>query len=370
MQIRHIFRWDLDKTYLKTEFDTVRDIVRTARLTAEERENIPGSAALIHAIRNQDHPQGKHLVYFISGSPQQLRPVLEKKFALDGFKPDGFSLKPTMRNLLRGRFRAVRGQVAYKLHQLIQGRSEAPIGSNETLFGDDAESDAFIYSLYADTLAGRVDEPTLIKVLKKAGAYQDQIKEIQAGLESIIHEDRVQRIIIHLDQQTPPITFLPYFPLVVPIYNHLQTALVLYLDGTLEKDAVFAVAKELLGKHTFEAQKLVLLSEDILRRRRLHYPVEELDRLANDLKEVEPPADSKDGSLDEQTMQMLKNVAQQAEHLRDRPAPPEGTEVSAERGLEPGEKRDYLKLFEQENQRRDDAKKAKKVAAAKPAKDS
>jgi len=39
-RVRHIFRWDLDKTYLRTEFDSVRALVRTARLSAEERENI------------------------------------------------------------------------------------------------------------------------------------------------------------------------------------------------------------------------------------------------------------------------------------------------------------------------------------------
>ena len=26
----HIYRWDLDKTYLRTDFDTLRDLVRTA----------------------------------------------------------------------------------------------------------------------------------------------------------------------------------------------------------------------------------------------------------------------------------------------------------------------------------------------------
>lgn len=26
----HIARWDLDKTYLRTEFDTLRDLVKTA----------------------------------------------------------------------------------------------------------------------------------------------------------------------------------------------------------------------------------------------------------------------------------------------------------------------------------------------------
>ena len=40
----------------------------------------------------------------------------------------------------------------------------------ETLFGDDAEADAFVYSLYADVLAGRVGEDVLARRAASAGA--------------------------------------------------------------------------------------------------------------------------------------------------------------------------------------------------------
>ena len=152
--------------------------------------------------------------------------MLERKFALDGFIPDGFVLKPTVANILRGRFRAVRGQVGYKLTQLLQMRTEAPVGTKETLFGDDAESDALVYSLYADVVAGRVQPDDLRAVLKASGAYQSQIREVEDHLEGVVHEDPVKRIIIHLDNRTPPVAFQAFFPRLVPIYNHLQTALV------------------------------------------------------------------------------------------------------------------------------------------------
>ncbi len=357
--VRHIFRWDLDKTYLKTEFDSFTDLVRTARLSAEQRENVPGSAALIRTIRHAQAHESEHLVFFISGSPEQLRSVLEKKFSLDGFHPDGFQLKPTMSNILRGRFRAVKGQVGYKLGQLLQGRSEAPIGTKETLFGDDAESDAFIYSLYADMVAGRVSPEQLEKVLLASGAYRSQIDEVQEALEAIVHEDPVRRIIIHLDQHTPPVAFQPYFPNVVPIYNHLQTALVLVLDHTLGAPSVQRVAWELLDRYGFEADRLLNLAEDILRRRRAYHDAEDFEWLASEIDKLEGPDEAGDAqtmSLDElscQTRDLMSDIAKLARHLAQRPMPP-----AAGTG-----RRNYLQMWKDEQTRQDEAKRARKLAA-------
>lgn len=351
----HIFRWDLDKTYLKTEFATLRDALRTARLSAEERENIPGSAALIRAMRAATAEDVKNLVFFISGSPEQLRTVIEKKFALDGFVPDGFVLKPAVSNILRGRFRAVKNQVGYKLGQLIAGRGDVPVGSRETLFGDDAESDAFIYSLYADVVAGKVQGEELVRVLETSGCYSKQIDEIMVALESVVHENPVQRIVIHLDQRTPPISFSHFFPRVVPIYNHLQTAIVLALDDTLPPSCIRVVASDLLGHYGFDEQRLTNLAEDILRRRRLYHEPEALEQLANALRELAPADDEEDEALRGRTNELIDAIAGRADYLRTRPLP--------ETPVRTTPRTDYLELWQMETQRRDEARRARKLAA-------
>ena len=48
---KKIYRWDLDKTYLQTEFDTLRQLVRTAMQKAHEKKAVPGAAALIRELR-------------------------------------------------------------------------------------------------------------------------------------------------------------------------------------------------------------------------------------------------------------------------------------------------------------------------------
>ena len=50
---RHVYRWDLDKTYLKTDFDTLRDLVRSAFERAEAKRAVPGAAALLRELRQE-----------------------------------------------------------------------------------------------------------------------------------------------------------------------------------------------------------------------------------------------------------------------------------------------------------------------------
>jgi hypothetical protein len=365
-RVRHIFRWDLDKTYLRTEFDSVRALVRTARLSAEERENIPGSAALIRGIRQSASDDARHEIYFVSGSPEQLRSVIEKKFALDGFAPDGFVLKPAVSNLFRARFRAITSQVPYKLGALLGGRAQAPVGAKETLLGDDAESDAFIYAFYADLVRGAVGLEQLREVMKRARAYPDQVKGIERELEAVVHEPAVMRVVIHLDQLTPPAVFGDYFPLVVPIYNHLQTALVLVLDGTLTAGAVRAVARELLDQFAFDPARLTQSAEDIFRRRRAYTGPEAMGRLAADLRRLVSEDDARDtptSPKDEALRETLLAIAERAEHVATRP-------VSLVMPIPHGVRKiDYVELFEREEARRNEAKKAKKAPVTKaPAK--
>lgn len=47
---RFVARWDLDKTYLRTDFDTLRDIVRTALERPDQKRTVPGAAALLREL--------------------------------------------------------------------------------------------------------------------------------------------------------------------------------------------------------------------------------------------------------------------------------------------------------------------------------
>jgi len=240
----HIARWDLDKTYLRTDFDTLRDLVRTALERPDEKRTNPGASTLMREM-----VRAGISVHILSGSPEQMRHRLEDKLRLDGITWDSFTLKPNLQNLLRLRFRAVKDQLGYKLPALLRARSMSrPLGSGdgtalkETLFGDDAEADAFVYSLYGDVLAGRVTEDLLLAVCEKGRVYPDVVESILEYARVTDRADVVERVLIHLERQTPPDDFRIYGGRVVPFYNYLQAAIVVHEDGRVPGDSVLRVA--------------------------------------------------------------------------------------------------------------------------------
>lgn len=268
---KRVYRWDLDKTYLKTEFDSLRQMVRTFVQKASQKVAVPGAAALIRELR----AGGDSRVCIVSGSPKQMRSVLEEKLRLDGVVFDEFILKDNVRNVLRGRFRALKAQVGYKLPALLESRSALPIESEEILFGDDAEADAFIYSLYADMVAGRVDEPTLENVLSHARVYSDEKERIFAAWRKITPSDPVRRIFIHLDRLTPPARFSRYGPRVVPVFNYFQAALVLAADGILTAPQVVKIGFEMAQHAGYSILTLANSFQDLLRR---GHPLQDLTK--------------------------------------------------------------------------------------------
>jgi len=262
---RHVFRWDLDKTYLRTEFDSLRDLVKSAIETAADKQAYPGATAVLRTLSTTDG----YRVCIVSGSPTQMRTVLAAKLALDGVTYDEFVLKDNLRNILRGRFRALRAQIPYKLPALLASRGKGLPAPAETLFGDDAEADAIVYCLYADLLAGRVDRETLEKVLVSSRAYDDDAARILDLARRAPGGDPVRRIIIHLDRRSPPMGFRQYGPRLVPVYNYFQAALVLYGDGVLDARQLLFVAFEMLDSGQYHLPTLANSLQDLMRRNRL-----------------------------------------------------------------------------------------------------
>ena len=262
MATRHISRWDLDKTYLRTEFATIRDLVRTALERADEKRTNPGAATLLREMARAGVS-----IHILSGSPEQMRGRLEDKLRLDGIVWDSFVLKPNLQNMLRLRFRALKDQLGYKLPALLRARTSAgETDACETLFGDDAEADAFVYSLYAEVMAGRAGEELVHAIGERGRVYEDVLEDLQRCVRLVKGKAVVERILIHLEQQTPPSDFQIYGPLVVPFYNYLQAAFVVHEDGRLPSLGVLRVATELVTQHRFDGDALARSYHDLGKR--------------------------------------------------------------------------------------------------------
>jgi hypothetical protein len=330
----HISRWDLDKTYLRTEFDTVRDLVRTALERADEKRTNPGAATLLREMKRA----GVN-VHILSGSPEQMRRRLEDKLRLDGIAWDTFTLKPNLQNVLRLRFRAVKDQLGYKLPALLRTRTDAGESvqdARETLFGDDAEADAFVYSLYADIMEGRVGEELVHTIGERGRIYEDVLEDVIRRLRLVKPSPVVERILIHLEQQTAPRDFEVYGTRVVPFYNYLQAAFVVHEDRRLPAEGVLRVAVEMVTQHRFDGDALARSYADLGRRGHLAGTrVEEL--------RVALGAWEKDGTVPakEELRTMVDRLPEHAALARERHIPPAEAPPP-----------DYIALVEKHNPRR------------------
>ncbi|MEZ4446472.1 MAG: hypothetical protein R3B72_45760 [Polyangiaceae bacterium] len=263
-----VARWDLDKTYLRTDFDTMRDLLRTAVERPDQKRTVPGAATLMRELSDAGAE-----IHILSGSPEQLRSRIVEKLRLDGVRFQTLTLKPNLQNLLRLRFRAIRGQLGYKLPTLLMRRAELPTQRTddgellaEALFGDDAEADAFVYSLYADVCQGAVDGAELAEVMRLGDCYPDDIERALHYVSYIVPGPAVERILIHLERQTSPADFDGYGGRVVPFYNYLQAAFVLHEDGRLGARQVLRVAQDLALRHHFDGGSLARSYLDLARR--------------------------------------------------------------------------------------------------------
>ena len=332
---RHTFRWDLDKTYLRTEFDSVRDLAKSAIETAADKQAFPGATALLRALRQDDHR-----ICIVSGSPTQMRQVLAAKLALDGVEYDEFVLKNNLKNILRGRFRSLRAQIPYKLPAMLRSRVAAA-AEHETLFGDDAEADAIVYCLYADLLAGRVSLVDLERVLAASRAYEDDAELCLDLARRVPKGEVVRRMFIHLDRRSPPLGFHRFGPRLVPVFNDFQTALVLYQDKVLSARQVIFVALEMLDSGQYELGHLATSVQDVIRRGRITRDT--ALALAAEAHEA-----AKSGALSGRSD--LPPFERIAEAFRDR-VRELGTQPTVEPAADP-EPIDYVRLVDEEHEHR------------------
>ena len=264
---RLVCRWDLDKTYLQSEFETLREMMRIPFQKGEDKVAAPGVAALIRGMRETALSRGRSIrVYFVSASPPQIGRAIRRKLELDGIVYDGIVFKNQLHRLMRGKFRHLREQVGYKLTELLAARRDEPPAAREYLFGDDWESDPLIYSLYADVVARRVDAADLGAVLRAVRVDPPLIEracKLAAELEPL---EAVARIFINLERPTPPAKLRAYGARLVPTFNYLQTAACLYADDVLSAAGVMQVARSLVEDSSYTPERLTNSLSDITRR--------------------------------------------------------------------------------------------------------
>lgn len=261
-----LYVWDVDKTYLNTNFESLKGFLKILFEFSIDKRSIPGVRNLLLELRKGGGPEIEiSPIYFISASPVYLRKVLEGKFLLDGVQHDGIFLKDYLR--MRGEVGKLRlkNNFAYKLVSLLHHRLHLPSGSKEILFGDDFESDAEIYSLYADILSSKIDEQNLGIHLSARRLNTRETDRILSLFEKVVKkgEEVVRRIFIHLISPDNLDRFRIFGDRLIPTRNYMQTAAVLYEMGAISKNGFQRVANSFNLKYPRDGWTLMKSLEDL-----------------------------------------------------------------------------------------------------------
>lgn len=247
--VGEVFVADIDRTYLATQISSMKGMARIPFERAADKEDIAGMARLFREIRRGPGPEGRQTpLFFVSASPAQLRPVIERKMMLDGIGFDGTTFKSWTGVFRKLRLRRLREQVGFKLTALLAGRAELPDGAIENLIGDDLETDPATYALYADVLAGRIGLGDLPRILALNGVMEADAEAIVRARRALAPGRGVKRAFIRMERHADPDVFLEYGAGVVGCRGPFQMAAVLMREGNVSEDGVLRVAGALLQR--------------------------------------------------------------------------------------------------------------------------
>lgn len=234
-----VFIWDIDKTYLSTNFSSLQGLSRIPLEFAVDKQAIAGMPECLRGIRRGPGPgYGCVPLYFVSASPPQLRGVLEHKMILDGVEFDGITFKDWWQIMKKGRPKRILDQVGFKVCALLEGRQRRPLAM-EYLFGDDAESDADAFSLYAGLVHEGMSYGEARDRIADTGMREDNQRCALALLDRLPEKrGKVKKVFIHLETGTPPEQYDRFESLVAPVRGGLQLGLALFALGLVDEDTV------------------------------------------------------------------------------------------------------------------------------------
>jgi hypothetical protein len=240
---------DIDRTYLATRFSSLSGMARIPFEFGIDKVDIAGMASLLKELRRGPDPRVSRStpLYFVSASPAQLRPVIERKMLLDGLEYDGTTFKRWGAVLVSGRTARFREQLGYKTTALLMARQALPAGTQDVLIGDDIESDPWAFCAYADVLSGALAGDQARSRLASFGVADDDIERIVELRASLGEVTPVKRVLIRLERGDAD-RLRPLAPRVRACRGAWQMALSCFDDGEIREVGLLRVGRDLVAR--------------------------------------------------------------------------------------------------------------------------
>ena len=245
---------DIDKTYLETKFESVRDLISVAFESADEKITVAGAKDILLAARwgdldaklDQGYPRGLH---FVSSSPPQMRHTLERKLLLDSLDWDSDTFKDQAYNIMKGRVGLLKNHVGYKtlaILNILKSRDNEEF----ILIGDNAEYDLFIYLGVTFYSHGILSAKQFIEFLNIAVTDDETLETLERALADPI-SSRVKGVLIRNapGYKTP---LVPGFTDVIGFFdNYFQAATYLAHLDVIEEKLLPKIAQTFHNNHLF-----------------------------------------------------------------------------------------------------------------------
>ena len=193
-----VYTWDIDKTWLDTRISQVKGMLKIPFEFAIDKRALPGTTALLHALREGPSGREHRPLFFITASPPLIRKAIERKMLIDGIEFDGITYKDQVEVFRRREFAALREHTAFKLGALLLLARTFPPGAKIYMFGDDAERDPWIYCMFADICAGRLRDDKLVETQLEMGVLDHYARDVAALAQDLPVLERVHGIHINL----------------------------------------------------------------------------------------------------------------------------------------------------------------------------
>jgi hypothetical protein len=229
------FIWDIDKTWLDTRISQVKGMLKIPFEFAVDKRALPGTTALLHALRGGPSGRAHRPLYFITASPPFIRKAIERKMLIDGIEFDGITYKDQLEVFRRREFGSLREHTAFKLGALLLLAKAFPVGTQVYMFGDDAERDALIYCMFADICAGRLRGTQLVATQVKLGVLQHYAQGVATLAEQLSAHERVHGVHINLVREPDGRRILGYDPRVVGYPSAGAAARLLFERGLISE---------------------------------------------------------------------------------------------------------------------------------------
>ena len=262
---------DIDKTYLETEFESVLRMARIAFEGPGDKVTVTGASEVLLLARWGDPdaplPQDAagtvpRALHFVSSSPPQLRAVLEEKLTMDGLDWSSDTFKNQAYNIRMGRMDLLRQHVAYKSQAILNLVAEAGPGSQFLMIGDNAESDAYIYTGLKLLLEGRLGSAGYQAYLETAGVEPDVAREVTKEYQAARAGEHGVRVAAVLLRDVPGYTFVTEPPLTDAVQtfdNFFEAALLLMAHGLIPAACLWALTRSFHNHHGMTRRQLAAM---------------------------------------------------------------------------------------------------------------